>query len=109
MQDAGGTAGDQDDIGCACHAAAKERIANRRFVWKMHSLAWEVLSQWPGRHSPSDSSWKSPFNSSDLSGLSRAAWRNVQVLVSLGLLSVGDARFMTTKKKRVYGEVSLKI
>lgn len=90
----------QDDVGCDC-CAAKETIANMRFV-QMHSVAWEVLSQWPGRHSPSDSSWKSLFSSRDLSGLSRAAWQNVQVLVSLGLLSVGDARFLTMEKKSVW-------
>lgn len=89
--------------------AAKEAIANTRFVRKMHYLAWEVLSRWPGRHSPSDSSWKSPFNSSDPSGLSRAAWQNVQVLVSLGLLSVGDAKLMPTKESVYGGEASQKI
>lgn len=89
--------------------AAKETIANTRFVRKMCYLAWEVLSRWPGRHSPSDSSWKSPFNPSDPSGLSRAAWRNMQVLVSLGLLSVGDAKLMTTKESMYGGEVSQKI
>lgn len=89
--------------------AAKEAIANTRFVRKMHYLAWKVLSRWPGRHSPSDSSWKSPFNSSDPSGLSRVAWRNVQVLVSLGLLSVGDAKLMPTKESVYGGEASQKI
>lgn len=58
---------------------------------------------------PYDSSWKSSFNSSDPSGLSRAAWRNVQVLVSLGLLSVGDAKLMTTKESVYGGEASQKI
>lgn len=32
--------------------AAKESMANTRFMRKMHYLAWEVLSRWSGRHSP---------------------------------------------------------
>lgn len=88
----------QDDVGCDCRTA-KETIANTRFVRKMHSLAWEVLSRWPERHSPSDSSWKSPFNSSDPSGLSRAAWRDVQVLVSFGAIKCWQCQIYDYEKK----------
>lgn len=110
MPDAGGTAGDPDGFGCG-HHSAEDTITNTRFVRKIPFCGMGSLVLISGRLCPEDSAPGNPhFNSGEPAGVFQGApWGSVQVLVSLWVVSVGDAKLMTTKESVYGGEASQRI